>query len=70
MELNEYFEYRDGSLVWKARSSEFSTTKESQLSQRLEYKNTLGKFNSLLESNGYIRIRINGIKWLHTASYG
>ncbi|MEJ1844217.1 HNH endonuclease signature motif containing protein, partial [Escherichia coli] len=62
--LNEYFEYRDGSLVWKARSSEFFNNKKNRNYHNVWNAKHAGKVAGLLESNGYIRIRINGIKWL------
>lgn len=43
MELNEYFEYRDGSLVWKARSSEFFNNKRIATITTFGMQNTLGK---------------------------
>ncbi|NNR90766.1 HNH endonuclease [Escherichia coli] len=64
MELNEYFEYRDGSLVWKARSPEFFNNKKNRNYHNVWNAKHAGKVAGLLESNGYIRIRINGIKWL------
>ena len=60
--MNDYFDYRDGALVWKERDSSFFTTKRLRNYHNVWNSKHAGKVAGLLETHGYIRVRLNGVK--------
>lgn len=63
-ELSDYLEYRDGSLIWKERNASFFHNKKNRNYHNVWNSKHATKVAGLLENNGYIRIRINSVKWL------
>ena len=57
MNYNDYFEYREGALIWKLRPADSFATSRSFSLHKTRYAGAIAGHISI---NGYVQVRVNG----------